>query len=92
MALLFEYGKWERILDSDGLKSILKDIWQQRIIDTEAEVDEEENDNRYQPFLRIDGNQVRANNYVGFIQNGKEVIEIYPKVFRQNPEFSLKKS
>ena len=90
MALLFEYGKWETLSNPTGLKFILQNIWyQHRRIDTEAEENEEENDNRYQPFLRIDGNQVRANNFVGFIQNGEEVIEIYPKVFRQNHEFRL---
>ena len=91
MALLFEYGKWETISNIKGLKFLLKDIWQQSIFHTEAEFDEQENDNRYQPFLRIEVNQVRANNFVGFIQNGEEVIEIYPKVFRQNPEFRKRK-
>jgi 5-methylcytosine-specific restriction enzyme subunit McrC len=35
-------------------------------------------------FLQFDGNSIRAKNYVGFIQNGAEIIEIYPKVFKSN--------
>jgi len=85
MALLFEYGKWESINNKGALQQMLQDIWKQRIfVDPDAELIEEEKDSRYQPFLKFDGNQIRANNFVGFIQNGNEVIEIYPKVFRQH--------
>jgi 5-methylcytosine-specific restriction enzyme subunit McrC len=85
MALLFEYGKWESINNKNALLQILKDIWKQSIfIESEKEISEEEIDNRYQPFLKFDENQIRANNYVGFIQNGEDVIEIFPKVFRQH--------
>lgn len=97
MALLFEYGKWKSISNKDALKPMLQDIWQQRLlVDAETELGEEEKDLCYQPFLKFDGNQIRANNYVGFIQNGDEVIEIYPKVFKevkdieQNKELMLR--
>lgn len=84
MALLFEYGKWISITNKDALKPMLQDIWQQRLlVDAETELSEDEKDSRYQPFLKFDGNQIKANNYVGFIQNGEEVIEIYPKVFKE---------
>lgn len=83
MALLFEYGKWEKISNKEDLKKMLQDIWKQRaFVDSEVIETEDTNDNRFQPFLKFDDNQVRANNYVGFIQNGEELIEIYPKVFR----------
>jgi 5-methylcytosine-specific restriction enzyme subunit McrC len=83
MALLFEYGKWASVKDIDSLKQMLKDIWQRRLfVDSEIEISEAEDDSRFQPFLSFDNNQVRANNFVGFIQNDKEIIEIYPKVFR----------
>lgn len=83
MALLFEYGKWIIVKDEDSLKEMLKDIWRQRIfIDSEIEISEAEDDNRFQPFLNFDNNQVRANNFVGFIQTDDDLIEIYPKVFR----------
>jgi len=92
MALLFEYGKWEKISNKDDLKKMLQDIWKQRaFIDSEAIETEDKNDNRFQPFLKFDDNQVRANNYVGFIQNGEELIEIYPKVFRHLPDARTKK-
>ena len=87
MALLFEYDKWERISNKYDLKKMLQDIWKQRIfIDSEVIETEDAKDNRYQPFLKFDDNQVRANNFAGFIQNGEELIEIYPKVFRNCPE------
>jgi 5-methylcytosine-specific restriction enzyme subunit McrC len=85
MALLFEYGKWQSIKDKNALHQMLKGIWKQRIfVETDSELTEAETDNHYQPFLQFDDNQIRANNFVGFIQNGDEVIEIYPKVFRQH--------
>src|ERR1035437_191837 len=85
MALLFEYDNWECIQNKNALQQMLQDIWKQRMfIDKEAVLTEDETDKRYQPFLRFDNNQIRANNFVGFIQNGDEVIEIYPKVFREH--------
>jgi 5-methylcytosine-specific restriction enzyme subunit McrC len=93
MAILFEYGKWENgISDIKALKQMLKDIWAQDIYtQQEVELTENEKDKRYQPFLNFDGDWVRANNYVGFIQNNDEVIEIYPKVFRNSKEAVNKK-
>lgn len=85
MALVFEYGKWVSINNKDALKLMLKDIWSKRISNViEEEISEEHCDNRYQPFVQFDNEQIRANNYIGFIQNGNELIEIYPKVFRQH--------
>jgi 5-methylcytosine-specific restriction enzyme subunit McrC len=85
MALLFEYGKWQSINNKNALHQMLKDIWRQRMfVETDSELTEVQTDNHYQPFLQFDDNQIRANNFVGFIQNGDEVIEIYPKVFRQH--------
>ncbi len=85
MALIFEYGKWQNIKNKNALHQLLKDIWAQRLfVGKESELEEDQIDNHYQPFLRFDDNQIRANNFVGFIQNGEEVIEIYPKVFRQH--------
>lgn len=85
MALLFEYGKWQNVNNKNGLHQMLKNIWRQRIdSNNDSESKEEEIDNHYQPFVQFDDNQIRANNFVGFIQNEDEVIEIYPKVFRQH--------
>lgn len=94
MALLFEYGKWQSIKNKNALYQMLKDIWKQRMfVAPESELTEDETDNHYQPFLQFGDNQVRARNFVGFIQNGDEVVEIYPKVFREhlpNPSQSEK--
>ncbi len=85
MSLLFEYGEWKGISNKDVLKPMLQDIWKQRMfVDLESIESENETDSHYQPFIQFDGNHIRANNFVGFIQNGNEVIEIYPKVFRQH--------
>lgn len=87
MTILFEYGEWVSIEHENALKKMLIDVWHQDEANSEELIaDEEIKDTRYQPFLKFDGKQVRANNYVGFIQNGDEIIEIYPKVFRDNPD------
>jgi 5-methylcytosine-specific restriction enzyme subunit McrC len=92
MPLLYEYGRWENISNKDVLKRMLQDIWQRSLfIDPETVNNEEEQDNRYQPFLKFDGSQIRANNFVGFIQNEEELIEIYPKVFKSVPDADLRK-
>lgn len=92
MALLFEYGSWESVRNRNSLKQMLKDIWQQRLfVDSETELNEADNDNHFQPFLNFDDNQVRANNYVGFIQSDNDLIEIYPKVFRNSENASSNK-
>ena len=92
MALLFEYGDWEGVKNIGALKPILQEIWKQRLfVDPDIELDDEMNDKRYQPFLKFDSNNVRANNFVGFIQNGDQLIEIYPKVFKNLSGASEKK-
>jgi 5-methylcytosine-specific restriction enzyme subunit McrC len=92
MALLFEYDRWETIKGKDTLLPMLQEIWKQRLfIDTEVEAIEDENNSRFQPFLSFDGDEIRAKNFVGFIQNDEEVIEIYPKVFRNSENIDDKK-
>ncbi len=83
MSQLFEYGKWVPVQNKDGLKAFLRTIWQQRSRE-ELPLEEENEiiDSKYQPFLQFDDNNVRANNYIGFIQHENEMIEIYPKVFK----------
>ena len=91
MTVLFEYGKKQKVNNKESLRIILQDIWGTRKNNVESpelstediEHSEEEPDPKYQPFLKFDGENVSAKNYVGFIQNGEDVIEIYPKVFRE---------
>lgn len=82
MISLFEYGQWATISERDTLEDILCSIWQSRIFTNDFELAGKETDKKYQPFLQFDGDRIKAKNYVGFIQNGAETIEIYPKVFR----------
>jgi len=92
MSLLFEYGNWESVSQPDALQAALRQIWHQDLFaDPDAEPTEEQNDRRFQPFLKFDGNRIRANNFVGFVQHNDEVIEIYPKVFRHIPDVHLEK-
>lgn len=92
MSILFEYGNWTRTTRAKELRTLLREVWEQRLfIAANDELTEEAQDSRYQPFLKFDGDQIRANNFVGFIQNEDEVIEIYPKVFRDLPDATERK-
>lgn len=79
MIQLFEYGQWEKVAARDDLSNLLKQIWKQRLFVPDDI--RERADSRYQPFLKFDGDLIRARNYVGFIQTESDFIEIYPKVF-----------
>lgn len=85
MSYIFEYGEWVSAIGVTKLKHLLNNIWRQQIFafDDFKEIDSDK-ENHYQPFLQFDGEKIRANNFVGFIQNGDELIEIYPKVFRED--------
>ena len=84
---LFEYDKWIKVENTSTLFHSLKRIWRQRnFTDLTEELEENETDKNYQPFLRFSNNEIRANNYVGFIQTANDLIEIYPKVFRNCPD------
>ena len=93
MALLFEY--WDRVEISSHatLEPILVDIWQKRtvfgtILDfwetdvNDGDIVDFKAHPLNQPFLKFEEGGIKANNYVGFIQHGEEIIEIFPKVFR----------
>lgn len=84
---LFEYDKWVKVENSTALFHSLKSIWRQHnFTDLTEELEENEKDKNYQPFLRFSNNEIRANNYVGFIQTANDLVEIYPKVFRNCPD------
>jgi 5-methylcytosine-specific restriction enzyme subunit McrC len=84
--LLFEFGDKAEVKDRETLEQSLLALWEQQgrsQANSDEELSEEQKGTRrFQPFLTFDGNQIRAKNYVGFIQNGVDVIEIFPKVFR----------
>lgn len=82
MALLFEFGNKISISDRISLESYLCSLWKQYKDLWPADGISDIRKEGYQPFLTFDGNHACANNYVGFIQCENELIEIYPKVFR----------
>ena len=81
---LFEYGNCVSVEDASALLQLLKTIWRQQwpSVNVTEELNEGEANESYQPFLRFSINEIRANNYVGFIQTTHDIVEIYPKVFR----------
>ena len=94
MLTTYEFGELnQKDPSTDNLKQFLCEIWDKYkdifpssdVFDLD-ETSEEEQENikrqKYQPFLRFDGPYIKARNYVGFIQNGEQVIEISPKVFK----------
>lgn len=84
---LFEYDKWVKVENSTTLFHSLKSIWGQRNFTVLTdELEENETEKNDQPFLRFSNNEIRANNYVGFIQTANDLVEIYPKVFRNTPD------
>lgn len=85
MALIFEHGDWIDLADRSSLEDALVDLWE-RTRPPEDEDADETSSRRYQPFLQFDGKRCRARNFAGFIQNGDDSIEIYPKVFRRMPD------
>lgn len=90
MKHLFEYGDWEKVKNSKALKDLLISIWKMNDNFLEDEAEENKTDKYYQPFLSFSNDEVRAKNYVGFIQTADDLVEIYPKVFRNCPEKNKK--
>lgn len=92
--MLFEYSKFTPVSARDELESFLIKIWRERQFSYSEETlqttdsQEEQSIPAYQPFLKFDGNRFRTQNFIGFIQSGDQLIEIYPKVFRNDPQVS----
>lgn len=87
MPILYEYYNKVSVPDRVNLRSYLCQVWQERQAVFGNDALGEENgmetvDDPYQPFLSFDGAEIRARNYVGFIQLGDWHLEIYPKVFK----------
>lgn len=86
MVTLFEFDQWEFVSNKDDLREHLQEIWENRpLLRIGATENEDEINLTRQRFLEFDGSQVRARNFVGFIQHGDQLIEVYPKVFRRFP-------
>ncbi|MFD3003848.1 McrC family protein [Pontibacter toksunensis] len=90
--MLFEYSTFHPLgkLNRKKLESFLQQVWQERYIAyaeefLEADTTPEE-EKRYQPFLKFDGDTFRTQNFIGFIQQDGEALEIYPKVFKREQD------
>lgn len=83
MPILFEFGKEEKIKEPKLLRALLEKLWAFFKSSSDFPTQEEEDSVvKKQPFLSFDGEMIRARNYVGFVQHNNEIVEIYPKVFR----------
>lgn len=85
MFTLFEYGHSIQIHDRKGFEAYLCSLWQDHkhlwtIAGPATPVNP-----YYQPFLSFDGNEARANNFIGYINYEGNEIEIYPKIFQKEP-------
>lgn len=85
----FEFGNTFTIPDTHirGLKNYLSEVWRNRL--KYQSFDNAEDDTsgakEYERIFHFDGNQLRAKNYIGFIQYQDLRINIYPKIVAQQP-------
>ena len=84
MFTLFEYGKQITVKDRNGLEGYLRYLWQdyKNLWVDENQEYENQNSTNFQPFVSFDGDKVKANNFIGFINCNNDSFEIYPKVFQ----------
>lgn len=91
---LFEFGKWKTVAKNEAkleaFNTFLNTLWQNRKATTLSydEQDWEFDDEaKEQQFLSLNfKKQIRAKNYVGVIRFGETVVNILPKVFKQQGE------
>ena len=93
MKSLYEYDNWESTSFSDEkikrFKAYLDEIWQSRKrygLVEDLEDSYYETDKKKQRFLEFDENEIKAKNYVGFIQFEGFTINIYPKICKNIPQ------
>ncbi|MDB5260727.1 MAG: hypothetical protein JWQ14_8 [Adhaeribacter sp.] len=88
---LFEHGEQITVHDRKNLEGYLFSLWKEHkgLWPGQVYTKNSPDQHNYQPFLSFDGNQAKANNYIGFITCNGISIEIYPKVFKFLP--NLKK-
>ena len=93
---LFEFGKWRQFANDEKVSAafdnFLNTLWQNR---KEASLGYHENDwdvdddATEQQFLSVNfKKQIRAKNYVGVIRYKETVINILPKIFKQDDDLS----
>lgn len=86
----FEFGNTFCIPDNyvGGLKNYLSEVWKNRLKYQSFENVEDDTSGakEYERIFHFDGNQLRAKNYIGFIQYQDLRINIYPKIVAQQPQ------
>jgi 5-methylcytosine-specific restriction enzyme subunit McrC len=97
---LFEFSPPQPLPQQINLKcfkNFLDEVWEKRnsiFIDEEVSFREEEQEDlpkaSKQQFLRFDGREISARNYIGFIYYEGTQINIYPKIFKNRPEHDFK--
>ncbi len=90
---IYEFGKEISTGFSDDkikhFKTYLDEVWQSR---KQYGLEDDERDSFYgsdkkkQRFLTFDGDKIKANNYVGFIQFEELRLNIYPKICQEMPQ------
>lgn len=89
---LFEWQSAELSMNREQLREFvlyLNEIWQNRVryVEQEEDDDEEQKPSKEQRFFSFTGDgKIVARNYVGVIQYENLRIEVYPKIFQNNPE------
>ena len=87
--ILFEFGNEQNFEGNiKGLKNYLAEAWANRnrfYSYNDEQQDDSIQQSTKQVFLRFDGSQISANNYVGFIFYEGQRITILPKLFRDIP-------
>lgn len=85
----FEFGNTFTIPDTHvrGLKNYLSEVWKNRLKYQSFKNVEDDTSGakEYERIFHFDGNQLRAKNYIGFIQYQDLRINIYPKIVAQQP-------
>lgn len=85
----FEFGNAFTIPDTHvrGLKNYLSEVWKNRLKYQSFDKVEDgtSGTKEYERIFHFDGNQLRAKNYIGFIQYQDLRINIYPKIVAQQP-------
>jgi 5-methylcytosine-specific restriction enzyme subunit McrC len=87
-----EYGEWQslnNVEERQQLQKFLDNVWEKRAFPFAQDWitdDETQREKNGQAFLQFDGKDFRAKNFVGFIQTGDIRIDIFPKVFGQEPK------
>ncbi|MGL6106267.1 5-methylcytosine restriction system specificity protein McrC, partial [Romboutsia sp.] len=85
---LKEFGKFKELpkhINCTNFRNFINECWNNRYsIYDDTELLDENTEKKEQRFFTFDGNNIKARNYIGFVNYEGEEITIYPKVFDEN--------